>query len=78
MLEQFRFVNSERNGFYRIRHERQCLKQDTIYEVTRNDTGRGLCTKSGFQSALSERMTIAQQFTAGLDGREAVVREADD
>ena len=36
-----------------------------------------LWTKSGFQSALSGRMTIAQQFTAGITEQENAVREAD-
>ena len=31
----------------------------------------------GFQSALRGQMTIAQQFTAGINGREDVVRETD-
>ncbi len=36
-----------------------------------------LVQKIGFQSALSGRLIIAQQFTAGIDARENVVRAAD-
>jgi hypothetical protein len=38
----------------------------------------GFAQKVVFQSALGRRMKIAQQFTAGIDAREDVVREADD
>jgi hypothetical protein len=38
----------------------------------------GFAQEVVFQSALSGRLTIAQQFTAGINGREDVVREADD
>jgi hypothetical protein len=58
-------------------YELHSYKEFKAAPISSNATER-LCTKSGFQSALSGRMTIAQQFTAGLDGREDVVREADD